>query len=293
MEKRRLGKTEHMSTIAILGGAGLWTVTQEVADTAVRQAIEAGVNHIDVAPQYGVAQERLGPWMAKERDRFFLGCKTMERSREGAQANLDESLKLLQVDSFDLYQLHGVNNMADLEMVTGPGGALEVALDARQKGLTRFIGITGHGPDVPSTILEALDRFDFDTVLFPMSFILFTDPDYLRDSQKLLQVCQERDVGVMNIKSVAKAVWGDREKKYMCWYEPFDTLDTIQPAVDFALSQPVTGLCTVGDPGLMPLMLEACENFTPMDEAQQAEMLERGRQYQSVFVEVGSGRATD
>ncbi len=283
MEKRRFGRTEQMSTVAILGAAAFWEVTQAEADQVMEQVIAAGVNHIDVAPSYGQAEERLGPWLARERKRFFLGCKTMERKKDDAASELHRSLERLQVDAFDLYQLHAITSMEDLDQVTGSGGALEAVLDAREQGLTRFIGITGHGTDTPAVFLEALRRFDFDSVLFPINFVQYTDPIYRRNAKELLRQCRARDVGTMIIKAIAKGPWGDRAQTYNTWYEPFDDASDIQQAVSFALSQDVTGLCTVGDTTLLPLFLEACEQFTPMGEKEQEEVIASGSEYEPLF----------
>lgn len=283
MKKRSFGRTGHMSTVAIFGGAAFWEVTQAEADARMEQVIAAGVNHIDVAPSYGMAEERLGPWLARERDRFFLGCKTMERTKAGAADELRRSLERLRVDSFDLYQIHAITTRDELDQVTRPGGALEAILDARAEGLTRFIGITGHGLDVPAIFLEALRRFDFDSVLFPINFVLYADPAYRRDAEELLRQCRARDVGTMIIKTVARGPWGDRPKTYTTWYEPFDDPDHIQQSVNFALSQDVTGLCTAGDVTILPLFLEACERFAPMSAAQQEALIATATEYEPLF----------
>jgi len=283
MEKRRFGRTGHVSTVAIFGTAAFWEITQAEADAVMEQVIAAGVNHIDVAPSYGQAEERVGPWLAQEHDRFFLGCKTMERTKEGAAAELRRSLERLRVDAFDLYQIHAVTSMEELDQATGPGGALEAILDAREEGLTRFIGITGHGADAPAVFLEALYRFDFDSVLFPLNFVQYANPDYRHNSEELLRQCRTRDVSVMIIKAIAKRPWGDRPKRYNTWYEPFDDASHIQQAVNFALSQDITGLCTVADVTLLPLFLEACEHFTPMSADQQEALITTSDRYASIF----------
>ena len=283
MKTRRFGRTGHASTVAIFGGAAFWEVTQAEADAKMEQVIAAGVNHIDVAPSYGMAEERLGPWLARERDRFFLGCKTMERTKAGAADELRRSLERLRVDSFDLYQIHAITTRDELDQVTRPGGALEAILDARAEGLTRFIGITGHGLDVPAIFLEALRRFDFDSVLFPINFVLYADPAYRRDAEELLRQCRARDVGTMIIKTVARGPWGDRPKTYTTWYEPFDDADHIQQSVNFALSQDVTGLCTAGDVTILPLFLEACERFAPMSADEQEALIATATEYEPLF----------
>lgn len=284
MEKRRFGRTGHRSTVAIFGAAAFWEVTQAEADVAMERVIAAGVNHVDVAPSYGQAEERLGPWLARERDRFFLGCKTMERSKAGAAAELRRSLERLQVDAFDLYQIHAVTSVGELDQATGPGGALEAILDAREEGLTRFIGITGHGVDAPAIFLEALRRFDFDSVLFPLNFVLYANPTFRHNAEALLRQCHDREVGVMIIKAIAKGPWGDRPKVYNTWYEPFDDAARIQQTVNFALSQEVTGLCTAGDVTLLPLFLEACEHFTPLSATQQEALIATATEYEPLFV---------
>jgi aryl-alcohol dehydrogenase-like predicted oxidoreductase len=285
MEKRRFGRTEHMSTVAILGAFAFSEATQDETDEAMEMIIEAGVNHIDVAPTYGEAEERLGPWLARERDRFFVGGKTMERTRDGAAREMRASLERLQIERFDLYQLHAVNSMEELTEATGPNGALQAVLEAREAGLTRFVGITGHGLEAPTVFVEALSRFDFDSVLFPINFVLYGNADYRRRSEELMRQCRSRDVGTMAIKSIAKGLWDDDESRvYNTWYKPFDEADRIQQAVDFALSQNVTGLCTAGDLQLLPLFLEACEAFTPMEERKQNALMATADAYEPIFV---------
>jgi len=272
-----------MSTVAIFGAAALSEVSQEEADRVMEQIIEAGVNHIDVAPSYGEAELRIGPWMPRERGRFFLGCKTMERTREGAWKEMHESLKRLQVEQFDLYQCHAVTTMEELDAVTGQGGALEAFVEAREKGLTKYIGITGHGVDAPQIYLEALRRFDFDSILFPLNFVQMANPQYRRYTEELIAACKAEDVGTMVIKTITKAPWGERPHTATTWYEPFEKREEIQQAVNFALSYEVTGLCTAGDTRVLPLVLEACEKFTPLSQDEREEMIKSGAQYQPLF----------
>jgi aryl-alcohol dehydrogenase-like predicted oxidoreductase len=283
MQKRRFGRTNHLSTVAIFGAAAFWDVTQEEADAVLELLIDAGVNHIDVAPSYGKAEERIGPWMPAERERFFLGCKTMERTKDGAAAELRSSLERLQVDSFDLYQIHAITNMDELDQATQPGGALEAIIAAREEGLTRFIGITGHGVDSPVIFLEALRRFDFDTVLFPINYVQYTIPSYRENAEELVRQCRQRDVGTMIIKSICRGPWGDQPKVNTTWYQPFVQMDQIQTAVNFVLSQDVTGLCTVGDTSVLPLVLEACENFTPLTPDEQEDLIASAEEFQPLF----------
>ena len=283
MEKRKFGRTGHLSTVAIFGAAAFGKISQADADRVMEQVIAAGVNHIDVAPSYGQAEERIGPWMPRERDRFFLGCKTTERTMEGAWEEMQASRKRLQTDHFDLYQLHAVNSFEELDLVTGKEGALEAAVKARQEGLARFIGITGHGVDAPAIYLEALKRFDFDSILFPLNFVQMADPKYRSDAEALIAECRRRDVGTMVIKTITKGPWKDDAKWASCWYEPFKDSDAIQRAVNFALSYEVTGLCTVGDILVLPKVLEACEKFTPLSPEEREKLIESGRSFEPLF----------
>lgn len=283
MEKRKFGRTNHMSTVAIFGGAGLWDTTQDVADRAMEQVITAGVNHIDVAPSYGKAEVLIGPWIPRIRKDFFLGCKTLERTKQGAWEELQRSLDKLRTDHFDLYQIHAITRMEQLDEVLRPGGALDAILDAREKGLTKYIGITGHGNDSPAIFLEALRRFDFDTILFPINFVQYADAEYRRGTEQLLLECRKRDVGTMIIKAIGKGVWRDAHRTATTWYVPFEDREHIQAGVNFALSQDVTGLCTAGDARLLPLFLDACEHYTPLNEAEQNALIATANQYESVF----------
>ncbi len=284
MEKRRFGRTGHMSTVAILGAFAFSSVAQDQADEAMEMVIEAGINHIDVAPTYGDAERRLGPWLARERNRFLVGCKTMERTRDGAAREMRASLERLRIDRFDLYQLHAVTSMEELDQVTGPDGALRAIVEARDEGLTRFIGITGHGLDVPTVFMEALTRFDFDSVLFPINFVLYADADNRQQAEELLRQCRSRDVGTMIIKSIAKELWDDDEPQtYNTWYKPFEEPKRIQEGVNFALSQDVAGLCTAGDVTLLPRFVEACERFAQMDEHEQGALIATAGAYEPIF----------
>jgi len=284
MEKRRFGRTGHMSTVAIFGGAALWDVTQTTADQTMAQIVQAGINHIDVAPSYGTAEDRLRPWLPSMRDDFFLGCKTMERTKEGAAAELRRSLERLGVDRFDLYQLHAVDSMAELDKATAPGGALEAILEAKEEGLLDHIGITGHGLQVSDLFLEALERFDFDSVLLPVSFTMYANPVYRTSTETLLARCRERDVAVMAIKAVARGLWHDKPRTHNSWYQPFDQLEEVEPAVHFSLSQPVSGLCTAGDIRVLPLILRACESYgSPMTTEAQETLIATADRYEPIF----------
>ena len=285
MQTRRFGRTGHMSTVAIFGAAALYNGTPAMTDQAMQHVLAAGVNHIDIAPGYGKAEELMGPWIEKTRDQFFLGCKTQLRTKAEAAAELRRSLEKLHTDRFDLHQLHAITSFEELDQVTGPGGALEALIDARDEGLTDYLGITGHGNQSPAVFLEALRRFDFDSVLFPVNFTQFGNPEYRDTALELLEVCEKRDIGVMIIKSIARRPWGERDHTYNCWYEPFDTPEIIQAGVNFALSQSNTAcLCTTGDVGILPLFLEACQNFTPLSQPEQEALMVSAAEHQAVTI---------
>jgi aryl-alcohol dehydrogenase-like predicted oxidoreductase len=283
MRKRRFGRTEHMSTIVIFGAFAVGQIPQREADRVMEMLLEHGVNHIDVAPSYYDAELRLGPWLEKHRDRFFLGCKTQLRGRDEARAELHRSLERLRVDRFDLLQLHAVTTMEELEQCFAPGGSLEAILEARDEGLTEYIGITSHGLQAPVVQMEALMRFDFDSLLFPLSFKMWADEAYRRDLTALLEVAAERDVGTMAIKTWVRGPWGDREPRYHTWYEPFDAAGMIGRTLRFTLSQPITCAISAGDARLLPMILEAAERFEPMDGADQEELLSSADDYDPLF----------
>ncbi|MFC2023645.1 aldo/keto reductase, partial [Chloroflexota bacterium] len=256
---------------------------QHEADRVVESLLEHGVNHIDVAPSYDDAELRLGPWLETHRDMFFLGCKTLERSCQEAREELHGSLERLRVDRFDLYQLHGVTTMDELDRCFAPGGAMEAVLEAREAGLTRYIGITSHGLQAPAVELAALERFDFDSVLFPLNGKMWSDAAYRRDAELLLKVAAERDVGTMVIKALARGPWGDRERGYHTWYEPFDEPVGIGTALRFVLSQPVSAAVSSGDARLLPMIIEAAESFEPMATQDQDLFTAESARLRSIF----------
>jgi len=266
VETRRLGRTEHYSSVAIFGAAALARATPDQARAALDDALAAGVNHLDVAPRYGEAERLLGPILPPVRDRLFVGCKTTRRNAGGVRAQLEESLAVLGCDRFDLYQLHGVT---DLEELDARADAARAILRARDEGLCRFAGITGHDLGAPVAHAEALRRYDLDTVMFPVYPRLWADVDYRRAAEQLLSICAERDLGVMAIKAVARQPWGDddRDRFATTWYEPRREPDSIARGVHFALSTPgVHAFCTPGDLDLLPLALDAAERATTMDD---------------------------
>lgn len=275
MEKRRLGRTDHESTVVTFGTAGIGRVSQAAADKAVGLILQHGVNHIDIAPSYGEAMERLAPWMPKIRDKVFLGAKTRERSRESARKNIKSCMNRLGVESFDLFQLHSVGAMEDLDAVTGNGGALEALIELRERGLTRWLGITGHGPDAPRVHLEALRRFDFDTVMFPLNATLYRNAEYRRHADELLSVANEKDVGIHTIKMLARGGWGNRERERSTWYDPHREQSDIDGALWWLLSQPMHTAPSVGDVHLLPRALDDAERFRPLSAREQADVVAR------------------
>ncbi len=284
MEKRRLGRTDHMSTVVIFGAAAFSKTEQEEATAVLDAVLAAGVNHIDVAPAYGHAEERIGPWLESRRDKFFLGCKTEKRKHEAARVEMYRSLENLRTDSFDLYQLHAVGTFEELDKAMAPGGSIETLIEARDKGLTKWLGITGHGMQSPAVHAAALERFDFDTVMFPIHPRLYADADFRRDTERLLAMCIDRDVGVMIIKSITKSAWGEREQNYNTWYQPYDVQDKITPGVHFALSQPgVASIASAGDTRLVPMVLKAGENFQPMSEEKQKTLVKQSASLDLMF----------
>lgn len=280
MQRRRLGRTGHMSSVVAFGGAALWQASPAETDAAIELALEHGVNHVDIAPSYGEAEVRLGPWLEKHRQEVFLGCKTTERSKAGAWESMKRSLDRLRVDSFDLFQFHSVNDLETLGMVLGPGGALEAVLEAREQKLTRFVGITGHRPSVQ---VEALNRFPFDTVLFPLNRVLAARRNDYSDFSVLLDVTARNEVGTMAIKAIAKRPWQGPMHMHRTWYEPFAEQTEIDRCVWFALSQGVSTLPMAGDLALWPMIIDAAERYEPMDAEAQAAAVADSRRYQSIF----------
>jgi len=210
IEKIPFGKTGHLSTRAIFGSVSLGSVNQSEADRTLDLLWEYGVNHIDTAPKYGEAELRLGPWMKKYRDQFFLATKTNERTYQDARDQFRRSLDRLQVDSVDLLQFHNLTDVVEREIIMGPGGALEFLIEARQQGLTKNIGITGHGLHTPKFHLQTLERYAFDTVLLPCNYLLMQDPNYAQDIKELLSYCHEHQIAVQTIKAIARGYWGEK-----------------------------------------------------------------------------------
>ena len=289
MQQRRLGRLGHQSSVLIYGAAALGEVDQDTADASVQLALDAGINHFDVAASYGDAELRLGPWMPRIRDRIFLATKTGLRDRDAAWAQINASLERLQTDHLDLIQVHAVGDAEELDLVTRPGGSLEAVVRAREEGLAGAVGITGHGDQAPATHLEALRRFPFDTVLSPLNWVLAQDPAYLADYQALVTEVQAQDAGLMIIKSVARRNWlpEPAERDYGTWYEPFADQKRISAAVAWVLSHPeVTGIATPGDVRLLPLVIEAERRLPETSLAEAETVLAAASDYSSPFIDI-------
>lgn len=276
IEKQIFGRTGHNSTRVIFGAAALGGVSQEEADRALDVLLDFGVNHIDTAPSYGEAEIRLGPWMPEHRDKFFLATKTLERTKEKAWKELRQSLERMQVDYVDLWQMHYLVDPQEWEVAFGPDGAIEALLEAREQGLVRYLGVTGHDVAIPRMHLRSLKRFDFDSVLLPYNYPMMHNPMYAADFEELLQLCGERNVAVQTIKSLVKAPWDDKDKNASTWYEPLTAQADIDRAVSWVLSRPGLFLITAADIRLLPKVLEAASNAgAPPTETEMAEAAER------------------
>jgi len=285
ISKNRFGKTGHSSARTVLGAAAFGQVTQAEADAAIELALGHGVNHIDTAASYGESELRIGSWISRHGQSFFLATKTGERSSGPAREQIQRSLERLQVSCVDLVQLHNLVEPGAWETALGPGGALEACVRAREEGLVRFIGVTGHGLLAPAQHRRALERFRFDSVLFPFSYILSQNAEYWADVQALLDVCKERDVAVQTIKAIVRAPWGERTQSGPTWYEPLTDQSEIDLAVHWVLGHPQVFLNTVGDVTLLPKVFDAAERFQtrPRADAMQ-QQLER-QKMQNLFTQ--------
>lgn len=271
MQTRRLGRTDHHSSLAILGGAAFAMDTPDEAAGFLHEAVDAGINHLDIAPGYHLAERAVGPHLPELRNRLFVAGKTGETERDWARTRLERTLERLQVDHLDLYQAHGITS---LEVLDQRAEAFEVILEAREQGLTKFAGVTGHDLGAPRAHLEAVRRYDLDTVMFPVYPRVMADSDYRADVEALLTECIDRDVGVMAIKAVAWRPWGNREPDTRTWYEPQRTPEGIKRGVCFALSTPsVDAFCTPSDKATARLAIAAAERFEPLGAAEWTNLL--------------------
>jgi predicted aldo/keto reductase-like oxidoreductase len=285
MMQKTMGRLGVESSMVMFGAASLGKVSQETADASISFALEHGVNHFDTAASYGEAELRLSPWMPEIRKRIFLATKTGERTKEKAKAELYRSLERLQVDNVDLIQLHAVGDLQELDRCTIQGGALEALLEAKQEGIVKAIGITGHGHQAPHTHLEALKRYSFDTVLLPLNYYLYGLPDYRSAFDALMEEAGKQGTAVRVIKAIAKGPWEKEQRRdYATWYEPFDQQEVIDACVHFVCSFPgVCGFASAGDVDLFPKIVDAAERFESMNGETAKQVLQGISGYSSPF----------
>jgi len=283
IERALFGRTGHASTRVIFGAAALWSMNEERAARVLATLDDFGINHIDTAADYGDSELALAPWLRTRRDDFFLGTKTADRTGDGARRSLERSLGRLGVDHVDLIQLHNLVEEDEWETAHGPGGAVDALRKARDEGLTRFIGVTGHGLRIAGMHARSLERFDFDSVLLPYNWTLRQNDDYRADVEALLSTCAERNVAVQTIKSVARRRWEDDSTAHFSWYEPLADDDARRRAVRYVLARPQLFLNTSSDARVLRPILEAADAAfadgtptSPTDEEMEADALAQG-----------------
>lgn len=277
IERRTFGRTGHQSSAILFGAAALGRVEQGVADEVLALLLEHGVNHIDVAASYGDAELRVGRWMDRHRGDFFLATKTKERGYAEAKAEMQRSLERLRTDQVDLIQLHGLVHPDEWEQALSSGGALDAAIEFKVAGHTRFIGVTGHGWTAPAMHRRSLERFPFDSILMPWNWHVAQRPGYRADFEETLEICRARNVAVQTIKALARGPWAaGATRDYATWYQPLEREDDIRTAVHWVLEEPDVFLNSVGDVGLLPLLLKvAGEERAPVSEAAMQQLDER------------------
>ena len=278
--KQAFGHSGHLSSRILLGAAAFSEVTQAETDAALELALSFGVNHVDVAASYGEAELRIGSWISRYGKSFFLATKTGERTVKKAREEIHRSLERLQVAQVDLLQLHNLVDPQEWETALGPGGALEAAIEAREQGLVRFIGITGHGITVAAMHYKALERFDFDSVLLPFSYVMAQNEQYLNDFLSLTGICQLRNVAMQTIKSIVHTPWGEHEPNRATWYRPLEKQADIDRAVHWVLGHAGLFLNSVGDIHILPKVLDAADRYIapPTEDEMQTQMDQLGMQ---------------
>ena len=281
--KRPFGRTGHMSTVTIFGGASLMRGTERGADLALEVLLKYGVNHIDTAPGYGDAELFIGPWMDEHRKEFFLATKTAKRTYSEAREEIRRSLDRLRVNQIDLIQLHNLGHPDEWEQALGPGGAIEAAMEAREKGWVRFIGVTGHGWMIAAMHKRALKRFNFDSVLLPYNYLMHLNERYRNEFDEVVRICQESNTAVQTIKSIARGPWGITERNRNTWYQPLEEQADIDRAVHWVLARPNIFLNTVGDVKLLPKVLDAASRFQKHPTDKEMEEVVQRNQMSSLF----------
>jgi len=280
IEKRSLGKTGEMLSIIGFGGIVVNGVTPDEASSSVKMAIDAGINYFDVAPSYGNAEEMLGPALEPYRKNVFLATKTQKRTRDEARKELEQSLKYLKTDHFDLYQHHAVTELEDVDTLLGPGGAMETFLEARKEGKIRFIGFSAHSVEAAMALIE---RFDFDTILFPVNFATWHEGNF---GPQVLALAHEKKMGILALKAMARGPWSreDQRSKYpKCWYEPLMTPEDITMGLRFTLSHPVTSAIPPGEPSLFRMALQLHSGIKPLKKTEVRAIKEKGLQEIPLF----------
>lgn len=277
--KQLFGRSGHMSTRTLFGAAALSHVTQQEADRTLEVLLQYGVNHIDVAASYGDAELRIAPWLKQYRSQFFVATKTDGRTAQAAKEDLHRSLERMGIDYVDLWQLHNLVDPIEWDIALSPGGAIDAAIEAKQQGLVRAIGVTGHGLEIVATHRRSLERYDFDSVLLPYNFLTMQSPYYAENFNALFATCQQRNAAVQTIKSIAYRPWWGRPHTHETWYQPLDNQQDIDLAVHWVLKQPGIFLDTVGDIALLPMVLDAASRFRPgqtePSDAQMQELVNR------------------
>ncbi|MGD0938154.1 MAG: aldo/keto reductase [Terracidiphilus sp.] len=279
--RRALGKTGEQ--LSIIGFGGIVVMNEETGTAAniVSEAVDRGVNYFDVAPSYGNAQERLGPALAPYRNKSFLACKTDGLTKEAASADLDNSLKLLKTDHFDLYQFHALTKMTDLDKVLGPGGSIETMEKAKKEGKIRFVGFSVHSAE---TALAAMDRYNFDTILFPINWVLFTQANF---GPQILKHALDKKIGILALKAMAKTVWPDGERQHhptpKCWYQPAAFPEEASLGLRWTLGHPITAAIPPGDERYFRLAMDVAQSFTPLSAAEEQTLLASGNGAEPIF----------
>lgn len=280
IEKRSLGKTEEMLSMIGFGGIVVKDASPEHASEIVKIAIDRGINYFDVAPSYGDAEIKLGPALEPYRKNVFLACKTGERTKEKSRKELEQSLKNLRTDHFDLYQLHAVTTMKDVETILGPGGAIETFKEARDEGKVRFLGFSAHSVEAA---MELMDRFDFDTILFPVNFATWNAGNF---GPQVLAKASEKKMGILALKAMAKGPWSegaDRSKYQKCWYEPLTNVEDIRMGLRFTLSHPVTAAVPPGEEVLFSTALSVADRLQPLSQEEIEEIKQKGSKGSPLF----------
>jgi len=269
LPKAPFGRTGHLSTRALFGAAAFSEVNHDTAMRTMELIVERGVNHIDTAASYGNAEERLGPWLKDNRDSVFLATKTEERTYKRAREELRRSLELMKVDNVDLWQMHILVDEGEWQTAMGPGGALEAFIEAREEGLVKWLGVTGHGLNVAKMHMRSLERFDFDTVLLPWNWAMSRNAGYAADFVRLHKYCQEKNVAFQLIKTACHRPWREgEERNRSTWYKTLEDQDDLNSAIQFAMGVEGSFINTAGDVNFLPRVLDAAAGFTeaPGDE---------------------------